>query len=163
MIIVGVDVGISGGIAVLNDGQLIAVYDMPTVDVPYKNKTRKEVDPFTLHKILFENNPDMIVVESVNAFKGQGVTSMFRFGESFGIIKGVASSYVFRDHLIFVKPQAWKKHFNMINGTKDDSRQLMLEMYPSMSKYFSRKKDNGRSDASCIGLYAFDKNKHESD
>ena len=151
----GVDVGILGGIAVLDNGKLVAVYDMPTVDVPYKNKTRKEVDPFGLHKILFENNPDRIVVESVNAFKGQGVTSMFRFGESFGIVKGVAASYVFRDHLIFVKPQAWKRKMNLLKTEKDDARILCLEMFASNKEWFKLKKHSGRADAALIAMSAY--------
>jgi crossover junction endodeoxyribonuclease RuvC len=150
-----VDVGLLGGIAVLDDGQLVAVYDMPTIEVPYKNKTRKEVDPFTLHKILFESNPDRIVVESVNAFKGQGVTSMFRFGESFGIVKGVASYYVFKDHLIFVKPQAWKCKMNLLKTEKNDARLLCLEMFASNKEWFKLKKHSGRADAALIAMSAY--------
>jgi crossover junction endodeoxyribonuclease RuvC len=155
MIIIGIDPGLSGGLAVLNNGQLIAVFDMPTIDVPYKNKTRKEVDPFGLHKILFENSPDMIVVESVNAFKGQGVTSMFRFGESFGIIKGVAASYVFSQHLLFVKPQAWKRKMNLLKTEKDDARLRCIEIFSSHSDWFKLKKHSGRADAALIALASY--------
>ena len=155
MIIVGVDVGLLGGIAVLDDGHLMAVYDMPTVDVPYKNKTRKEVDPFRLHEILYENCHITIVVESVNAFKGQGVTSMFRFGESFGIIKGVASCCVFSQNLIFVKPQVWKRKMNLLKTEKDDARLLCLDMFASNKEWFKLKKHSGRADAALIAMSAY--------
>src|ERR1039457_7267154 len=108
MIIIGVDPGITGGIAVLDEGQLIAVYDMPIRAVPYKKKTRNVVDGKALYEIFRVHDAHLIIIESVTAMKGQGVTSMFNFGYSSGVIYGCASAFWEWSEIRFVRPQVWK-------------------------------------------------------
>ena len=69
---------------------------------------------------------------------GQGVTSMFNFGQSFGVIKGICSAMQLPIH--FVRPAKWKKYFNLINTAKDASRSRAIEIFPKFSEKLKRKK-----------------------
>ena len=102
--------------------------------------------------IVINNNKEVVVVvEQVNAMPGQGVTSMFNFGQSFGVIKGICSAL--RLPIYFVRPTKWKKHFNLIKTNKDASRTKVIEVYPDISSKLSRKKDSNRADAILIARY----------
>ncbi len=92
-----------------------------------------------------------VVVEHVTAMPGQGVTSMFNFGQSFGVIKGVCAAL--KLPIYFVRPMKWKKHFNLIKTNKDASRTKAIEIYPSISNKLSRKKDCNKADAILIARY----------
>ena len=92
-----------------------------------------------------------VVVEQVNAMPGQGVTSMFNFGQTFGAIKGVCAALELP--IFFVRPSKWKKHFELINSSKDSSRTKVIEMYPSLSSQLSKKKDVNKSDAILIARF----------
>ena len=92
-----------------------------------------------------------VVVEQVSAMPGQGVTSMFNFGQSFGVIKGVCAAMQLP--IFFVRPAKWKKHFDLINSSKDSSRTKVIEMYPSLSDQLSKKKDVNKSDAILIARF----------
>ena len=82
---------------------------------------------------------------------GQGVTSMFNFGQTFGAIKGICAALGLPIHL--VRPAKWKKHFELINASKDASRTKAIEMYPTFSEKLSKKKDVNKSDAILIARY----------
>ena len=82
---------------------------------------------------------------------GQGVTSMFNFGQTFGAIKGVCAALALP--IFFVRPSKWKKHFELINSSKDSSRTKTIEMYPSLSNQLAKKKDVNKSDAILIARY----------
>ncbi len=69
---------------------------------------------------------------------GQGVTSMFNFGQSFGILKGICSAMQLS--VYFVRPAKWKKYFNLINSEKDASRTRAIEIFPYYSSHLSRKR-----------------------
>ena len=92
-----------------------------------------------------------VVVEQVNAMPGQGVTSMFNFGQTFGAIKGVCAALELP--IFFVRPSKWKKHFELINSSKDASRTKVIEMYPSISSSLTKKKDVNKADAILIARY----------
>ena len=98
-----------------------------------------------------ENEDISVVVEQVNAMPGQGVTSMFNFGQTFGAIKGICAALELP--IFFVRPSKWKKHFELINSSKDSSRTKAIEMYPSLSKELAKKKDVNKSDAILIARY----------
>ena len=85
---------------------------------------------------------------------GQGVTSMFNFGQSFGILKGICSAM----HLpvYFVRPAKWKKYFNLINSEKDASRTRAIEIFPYFSMNLSKKKDANKADAMLIASYFYE-------
>ena len=104
-----------------------------------------------IKEILSKNTEVVVVVEHVNAMPGQGVTSMFNFGQSFGVIKGICSALSIPIH--FVRPTKWKKHFNLIKTNKDASRTKVIEVYPEISSKLSRKKDSNKADAILIARY----------
>ena len=153
MIIIGIDPGITGGISVLENKKVIEVFDMPTMIDGKKNK--KQVNGAQVTNIIKERLDDekeiAVVVEHVNAMPGQGVTSMFNFGQSFGVIKGICSALSLPIH--FVRPTKWKKHFNLIKTNKDASRTKVIQIYPEISSKLSRKKDSNKADASLIARY----------
>ena len=155
MIIFGIDPGVSGAISVLEDKKIIEVFDMPTMIDGKKNK--KQVNGSQVTNIIKErlNNDKekevVVVVEHVNAMPGQGVTSMFNFGQSFGVIKGICSALSLP--IYFVRPTKWKKHFNLIKTNKDASRTKVIQVYPHISSKLSRKKDSNKADAILIARY----------
>ena len=153
MIIIGIDPGITGAISVLENKKIIDVYDTPTMIDGKKNK--KQVNGSQVTNIIKEriNNDKevVVVVEQVNAMPGQGVTSMFNFGQSFGVIKGICSALSLP--IYFVRPNKWRKHFNLINTNKDASRTKVIQIYPEISNKLSRKKDSNKADAILIARY----------
>ncbi len=92
-----------------------------------------------------------VIVEQVSAMPGQGVTSMFNFGQSFGVIKGICSAMQLP--IFFVRPAKWKKHFELINSQKDASRTKAIEMFPKISSILSKKKDSNKADAILIASF----------
>ena len=126
---------------------------MPTMIDGKKNK--KQVNGAQVANIiknkLGDNKETIIVVEHVNAMPGQGVTSMFNFGQSFGVIKGICSALSLP--IYFVRPTKWKKYFNLIKTNKDASRTKVIEIYPEISSQISRKKDSNKADAILIARY----------
>ena len=107
------------------------------------------------------NNIDetCVVVEHVTAMPGQGVTSMFNFGQSFGVIKGICSAMQLPIH--FVRPTKWKKYFNLINTSKDASRTRAIELFPKSSDKLKRKKDSNKADSILIASYYYNTYKTE--
>ena len=92
-----------------------------------------------------------VVIEQVSAMPGQGVTSMFNFGQSFGILKGICSAMQLP--MFFVRPAKWKKYFNLINSQKDASRTRAIEIFPYFSTQLSKKKDSNKADAILIASF----------
>ena len=156
MKIIGIDPGLSGAIAVMHDKKVINMYDMPVMAEGKKNK--RQLNSSQLVNIIKENiNEDedtIVVVEQVNAMPGQGVTSMFNFGQTFGAIKGVCAAL--RLPIFFVRPSKWKKHFELINSSKDASRTKVIEMYPALSSQLAKKRDVNKSDAVLIAKFYFE-------
>jgi crossover junction endodeoxyribonuclease RuvC len=156
MIIIGVDPGISGAISVIENKKILEVYDTPTMIEGKKNK--RQINAAQVTNIIKEwvggKNEVIVVVEHVNAMPGQGVTSMFNFGQSFGVIKGICAALSLP--IYFVRPVKWKKHFNLIKTNKDASRTKVIEVYPEISSKLYRKKDSNRADAILIALYFSD-------
>ena len=156
MIIFGIDPGVSGAISILEDKKILEIYDMPTMIDGKKNK--KQVNGSQVTNIIKENlttgKETVVVVEHVNAMPGQGVTSMFNFGQSFGVIKGICSALSLP--IYFVRPSKWKKHFNLINTNKDASRTKVIQVYPEISSKLSRKKDSNKADGILIARYFSD-------
>ena len=153
MIIIGIDPGISGAISIVENKKILEVYDTPTMIDGKKNK--RQINSAQVTNIIKERlnsgKKVVVVVEHVNAMPGQGVTSMFNFGQSFGVIKGICAALNLPIH--FVRPVKWKKHFNLIKTNKDASRTKVIEVYPEISSKLHRKKDSNRADAILIALY----------
>ena len=156
MKIIGIDPGLSGAIAILEKKKVLSLFDMPVMAEGKKNK--KQLNSAQLVDIIRENSIGddeiVVVVEQVNAMPGQGVTSMFNFGQTFGAIKGVCAALNLP--IFFVRPSKWKKYFELINSSKDSSRTKVIEMYPSLSSQLAKKKDVNKSDAILIARYYYD-------
>jgi|TARA_Y100001970_G_scaffold112806_1_gene140795 hypothetical protein len=153
MRIIGIDPGLNGAIAVLQNNKVIEIHDVPVMTDGKKNK--RQLNSAQLVKLLKDSFQDeantVVVVEQVNAMPGQGVTSMFNFGQTFGAIKGICAALNLP--IFFVRPAKWKKHFDLINSSKDASRTKAIEMYPSISDQLSKKKDVNKSDAILIARF----------
>ena len=153
MRIIGIDPGLSGGIAILDDLKIFDIYDMPIMSEGKKNKNQLNSAQLVniIKKNLIPNGNTFLIVEQVSAMPGQGVTSMFNFGQTFGSIKGICAALNLP--IFFVRPAKWKKHFDLINSSKDASRTKVIEMYPSISSRLSKKKDVNKADAILIARY----------
>ena len=156
MKIIGIDPGLSGAIAILQEKKVLNIFDMPVMSEGKKNK--RQLNSAQLVNIIKENKNDneeiIVVVEQVNAMPGQGVTSMFNFGQTFGAIKGISAALNLP--IFFVRPSKWKKHFDLINSSKDSSRTKVIEMYPSLSSQLAKKKDVNKSDAILIARFYYE-------
>ena len=163
MYIIGIDPGISGAICFFKNGKIIDVIEMPSMAEGKKNK--KQVNGNQLYNEIklriseTDKHEVCVVVEHVTAMPGQGVTSMFNFGQSFGVIKGLCSAMQLPIH--FVRPTKWKKYFNLINSSKDASRSRAIEIFPNISEKLKRKKDTNKADAILISSFYYNTYKNE--
>ena len=163
MLIIGIDPGISGSICFFQDGVIKDVVEMPTMIEGKKNK--KQLNGSQIFNEISDKIKNMdkknikVVIEHVTAMPGQGVTSMFNFGQSFGILKGICSAMQLS--VYFVRPAKWKKYFNLINSEKDASRTRAIEIFPYYSSHLSRKKDSNKADAILIASFFFETYKEE--
>ena len=163
MLIIGIDPGISGSICFFQDGKIIDVVEMPTMTEGKKNK--KQVNGSQIFNEIsvriqkLDKKDIKVIIEQVSAMPGQGVTSMFNFGQSFGILKGICSAMQLP--MYFVRPAKWKKYFNLINSEKDASRTKAIEIFPYFSSHLSRKKDSNKADAILIASFYYETYKIE--
>ena len=162
MFIIGIDPGISGSICFFEDGKIIEVIEMPVMTEGKKNK--KQVNGAQIYNEFLKriNNKDddiRVVIEQVSAMPGQGVTSMFNFGQSYGILKGICSAMQLP--MFFVRPAKWKKYFNLINSQKDASRTRAIEIFPYFSPQLSKKKDSNKADAILIASFYYETHQKE--
>ena len=155
MLIIGIDPGISGAICFFQNGEVIDIIDMPSMADGKKNKRQinsqqvfneisERVKNFTKKEII-------VVIEQVSAMPGQGVTSMFNFGQSFGVLKGICSAMQLS--MYFVRPAKWKKYYGLIKTEKDASRTKVIEIFPYISSKLSKKKDSNKADAVLIANF----------
>ena len=158
MLIIGIDPGISGSICFFEDGKILDVIEMPTMTDGKKNKRQvngSQIYNEILKKTIGFNKENIrVVIEQVSAMPGQGVTSMFNFGQSFGMLKGICSAMQLS--MYFVRPAKWKKHYNLINSQKDASRTRAIEIFPYFSSQLSKKKDSNKADAILIASFYYE-------
>ena len=163
MLIIGIDPGISGSLCFFQDGKILDVIDMPTMTEGKKNK--RQVNGAQIYNEIYkrvkkiENQNIRVVIEQVSAMPGQGVTSMFNFGQSFGILKGICSAMQLP--MYFIRPAKWKKYFNLLNSEKDASRTRAIEIFPYFSPNLSKKKDTNKADAILIASFYYETYKIE--
>ena len=158
MLIIEIDPGLSGSICFLIDGKILDVIEMPTMAEGKKNKRQvngsQVFNEITKRTKEYQKNQVRVVIEQVSAMPGQGVTSMFNFGQSFGVLKGVCTAMQLP--MYFVRPAKWKKYFNLINSEKDASRTRAIEIFPSFSSSLSKKKDSNKADAILIASFYYE-------
>lgn len=149
---IGIDPGLNGAIALVVDGELVRVVDMPTVSLERNGKTKRQVSVPELVDIIKELDPTEAYCEKVFAMSGQGVTSVFSLGRSLGVVEGILITLRIKTTLM--TPQTWIKGM-AVSGGKDGSRARAMELFPEHLSLFKRVKDDGRSDASLIALWGF--------
>ena len=162
MLIIGIDPGISGSICFFENGKIIEVIEMPVMTEGKKNKKQvngAQIYNEFLKRINNKNDEIRVVIEQVSAMPGQGVTSMFNFGQSYGILKGICSAMQLP--VFFVRPAKWKKYFNLINSQKDASRTRAIEIFPYFSTHLSKKKDSNKADAILIASFYYETHQKE--
>ena len=163
MLIIGIDPGISGSICFFEDGKILDVVEMPTMIEGKKNKRQvngSQVYNEISKRIKQVDKKDIkVIIEQVSAMPGQGVTSMFNFGQSYGILKGMCSAMQLP--MYFVRPAKWKKYFSLINTEKDASRTKAIEIFPYFSSNLSKKKDSNKADAILISSYYYETFRNE--
>ena len=158
MLIIGIDPGVSGSICFFRDGKILDVIEMPVMNEGKKNK--KQVNGAQIYNEItkkINSNAETktrVVIEHVTAMPGQGVTSMFNFGQSFGVLKGIC--FAMRLPMLFVRPAKWKRYYNLINSEKDASRTRAIEIFPDFSSQLSKKKDSNKADAILIASFYYE-------
>jgi crossover junction endodeoxyribonuclease RuvC len=158
MLIIGIDPGITGSICFFENGKIIDVIEMP--NMPEGKKNKRQVNGAQIYNEIsakiknIEKKDIKAVIEQVSAMPGQGVTSMFNFGQSFGVLKGICSAMQLP--MYFVRPAKWKKYFNLINSQKDASRTKAIEIFPQFSSQLSKKKDSNKADAILIASFFYE-------
>jgi len=165
-LLIGIDPGVSGAIAVVGGGQ-VACYEMPAVEINGKRR----VDPAGLHGVLagiLAAGDCMAVLEHVQGVQGTGATSAFSFGRSFGIVEGVLAGMAIPHTLVrpqvwtkalglagmaiphtLVRPQVWTKALG-VSRDKGSHRAAAARLWPKHADLFSRVKDDGRADAALL-------------
>lgn len=152
--IIGVDPGLTGAIAALDDhGRVLALEDMPTT--PKRVGKGSEVNGYLLaeifHALAAHHGKGRVWLEAVSAMPKQGVTSVWSFGMSVGMVRGVVAALGFP--LELVRPQEWKKFHGILRKEKDASRTLAISKHPELARDLAHKKDHGRADALLIAEY----------
>lgn len=154
MILVGVDPGFSGAIALLEPvSWSLSVHDMPVLPGP-KGKTELDLRGLAERLHPPRNGRSIAVLERVSAMPNQGIASAFRFGAGFGAIQMALAAHGYEMHL--PPPSQWKKHFGL-SSDKDTSRLLAMQRFPEAGHFFQRKKDDGRAEAALLALWAYEK------
>jgi crossover junction endodeoxyribonuclease RuvC len=150
---VGIDVGISGAVAVLDEnGELVTVADMPVVKTRTQaGKVKTAVDAVAMAELLRPYTDARACCELVHAFRGEGVSSSFSFGRSLGIVQGVCAGI--RMPLHGVQPQAWLRTFDLIGTGKAGSIDAARRLVPAAVPHLKRKRDHGRADALLISVW----------
>lgn len=146
MRVLGVDPGLDGAFAMIESSlDLLQVRDMPVAKSG--TGTRREVVPVLLAELIRAWRPDMAWVEKVHAMPKQGVSSMFTFGQGYGVVLGVLAALDVPVHLI--TPGTWKRGLGL-DAAKHGARAMAMRMFPCDAALFSRVRDDGRAEAALI-------------
>jgi crossover junction endodeoxyribonuclease RuvC len=145
--VLGIDPGLSGAAVVIENGQVVAVTDLPTVG----DGTKRALDEHALHRWLGAHHADHAFIEQVSAMLGWGVGATFRFGMAYGAIRAVIALHGIPYTL--VSPVKWKKFYSLTGQEKEASRQRALQLFPQGAAFFARKMDHQRADAALVANY----------
>jgi crossover junction endodeoxyribonuclease RuvC len=151
MIVLGVDPGIRGGLAVVNGdstvGTLIDAIDIPTIGTG----ARERVDVAAIRDWILRHPPAFALIERAQAMPRQGASSGFKYGRATGALETaiVLSSIPVE----IVEPSIWKRHWRLPGKDKELARQRALELFPAAHAFFARKKDHGRAEAALLALF----------
>ena len=149
----GIDVGISGALALLDEeNRCLASVDMPVMLMTNK---RQQVNAAELGKMIDlyrRKHGDFLTayVEAVHSMPGQGVSGMFNFGVSYGIVQGILGAL--QIPMVLVSPVSWKRRAGLLGTEKDKARSFAIQLYPDVD--LSKKKHGGRADAILIARFS---------
>lgn len=152
VLVLGIDPGQTGAVAVYDGERIEAVFDMPTM--PRLHGKGNQVDPYALTTVLIDlraGRRASAIIEAVSAMPGQGVSSTFHFGESLGVVLGVLGAL--QVPVRMVTPARWKRAAGILGRDKDAARTLAIQHHPEVADQLTRKKDIGRADAVCIARF----------
>lgn len=142
---IGIDPGKSGGFAVIVDGIAETfVYDDLEFIAFLEQYGREK----------YKNSEVIVCLEKVGAMPGQGVVSMFNFGQSYGFIKGSLEAFSIPFQL--VSPQTWKKEFSL-NSSKELSIEVCRRLFPTVNLMATprcKKAHDGMAEALLMAEYA---------
>ena len=145
MTVLGVDVGNTGAIALIDEsGDLLEICDLPVLcDGP---KIRPAVNAALLARIVARAGASRAYVELVGPRPGEGSAGAFAFGRARGVVEGVlgAASVPVR----FLNPPAWKRAVGIQPGkagAKDAARSEAIRRWPAQAGLFSRIRDDGKA------------------
>lgn len=155
MIILGVDPGKTGGLAILVYGKdkkvrLLSAIPMPIAVLP----NRKPMLAWELAKS-FLSSPyaiDVGIIEDVHSMPAQGVASSFQFGRMFGAAEMMMHHHC--QYVHYVQPRIWKKYFGIVKQHKSVSTVIATELYGN--KYWPLKKHEGIAEAALIATWGFE-------
>ena len=145
MITVGIDPGLTGAVAFLRNGEYYSLFDIPTT-LKGSGSVKQEVEPGGLKRMFLERlegREDVaIALERVSAIPGQGSSSVFSFGDTYGCCRSVASLTGYPLHL--VTPTTWKKHFGL-GRDKEESRALASRLFPGAELHLKKHADRAEA------------------
>jgi len=151
MKILAIDPGAKGALAFFDmEAGILDVVDTPSVQVKRGQKLKLEISPYMTAAIIAARKPTCAVMEKVGAMPGQGVSSMYQFGRSCGMMEGILAAL--QIPVTYVSPATWQKDVNA-RGGKDGNRARAAELFPAYAAEFSRKKDDGRADAALMAFW----------
>lgn len=164
---VGIDVGISGAVAVLDpDRDIVDFYDNPVLEIKVGKKFKNVPDAYAMAVMLEDiaragggNDNLLVSIEKVQAMPGggersMGATSAFSFGMGFGMWLGVLAALRLPHQQIH--PATWKARIMSGFGKeKDASRQVAMQHYPRAANNLNLKKHHGRADALLLARYGW--------
>lgn len=157
MLIYGIDPGLSGAIAVLANGELMDVQDLPVVAVS-GGTVKRALDPAALAALLrgwraqIGVDAEHAAIEFVAARPGQGVAGVFSLGHTAGAIAGVVATLGIPSQL--VTPMKWKRALG-VSSDKTDARAAASRLFPSHAGRWARVRDDGRAEAALIAFWAW--------
>lgn len=148
----GIDPGLSGAIALLEGRTLVDVFDMPVIETLSGKRKKRRISPelLTVELEKYIGTIDRAFIEDVHAMPGQGVSSMFTFGEAFGLARGVLAGLKIPTRM--VSPVTWKRAMRLPQG-KDASRGMAAQLWPASAASFRRQRDDGRAEAALIAFW----------
>lgn len=148
MIIAGIDPGKTGAMVHLFPNDDVLVFRVPLM-VQNGKETPSEAEWARTWGCT--EAADMYVIERVGSMPGQGVSSTFKFGNTFGFVKALAYMQARPTHL--VTPSVWKGKMGLLKSDKNAARELARRMLPKLAPYITRVKDDGVAEAALLALY----------
>lgn len=151
MIVLGIDPGLTGGLAIVTGDRDVRARLVEAIDVPCEGEgPKREVSPSVLD-FISKHKPDAAYIERAQAMPDQGSSSGFIYGKAYGALRMAVRGM--RIPLTTIESTAWKKAHSLIKTGKEDSRLRALSLLPEGADFLARKKDHGRAEAALIAWY----------